>query len=148
VGRVWASAVVVLLGIGVLAGCGDDEEAVVITQAAYDEEAERLCTQHGESLARAYSDVRADSDAEEASLYTTEFIPRGRALINRLHEFGLPPDKAEEYTAGFNEALAALGAIEAEPYRYIDMRHARELTPEEDYVNRFRAGLAAADVPC
>jgi len=138
-----------MVAVAGLAACGGDgEEAVTVSQAEYDEEAQRLCNQHGEFFSEAYQESRDDSDAEEAAFYRSDLIPRGRALINRLADFGFPADKSETYTASFNEALAALSDIEAEPYRYIDQRHNRELTPEEDLVNRFRAGLAGADVPC
>ncbi len=129
--------------------CSDDDEPqAAVTQEEYDAEAARLCAQHGDTIARAYVEVQPDSDAEEAAFYTTDFIPRTRALIRRLADLGLPPEQAEAYTAALNEALAVLGEIEANPLRYIDERHLGETPPEEDLLNRFRAALDDADVPC
>lgn len=142
----WILAGFVLLGT---VACGNDEDAGdVVTEEEYAAEAERLCDQHGAVLEEAYVEPRADSDAEEAAFYTTDFVPRARALITRLGSFGFPPDKDEEYRASLNDALAALQAIQDEPYRYIDQRHRQELSPEDDLVNRVRNGLAGADVPC
>ena len=137
-----------VLALGSVAACGDDEGEVAVTQEEYDAEVERLCGQHGEVLSAAYSEVRPDSDAEEAAFYTSDLIPRARALIRRLADLGFPPDKDAQYRQGFNDALAVLSELGAEPYRYIDERHRQELTPEEDLMNRLRAAFASADVVC
>ena len=132
-----------------LAACSDEAEAPeATTQEEYDAEAERLCNQHGEIIERAFVEVVEDSDAEEAAFYTTDLIPRTRALIRRLAELGFPPDKDAEYRAALTEAMAVLGEIEADPFTYIDERHRGETPPEEDLLNRLRASLDAADVPC
>lgn len=133
------------LGLG---ACGDDEETVTVTQEDYDEEVARLCEQHGRFFARAYTDRREDSDAEEVAFYRSDFFPRVRAMVRSVDEMGFPPDKDADYRAALNEALGAMSEIEAEPYRYLDERQRREFTPEEDPINRFRAALARADVPC
>lgn len=146
--RVFVVTGALLVGVGSLAACGDDEAAAPITQEEYEAEAERLCDQHGGVLAEAYSESQPDSDAEEAAFYLSDVIPRGRALVRRLADFGFPPDNAPAYTTALNEALAVLAELEAEPYRYIDQRHARTLPPEEDLMNRLQAALADADVPC
>jgi hypothetical protein len=132
------------------AGCNDDDAGAgeAVTQEQYDTEAVRLCAQHGDVLARAYAETRPDSDAEEAAFYESDLIPRGRSLIHRLAEMGFPPENDAAYREAFNEALAVLDQIDAEPYRYIDQRHRRELAPEEDLINRLKAAFVAADVPC
>lgn len=144
----WAGLFAGGLVLGSVAACGDDEEAVGVTQEEYDAEVERLCGQHGEVLAAAYAEVRPDSDAEEAAFYTSDLIPRSRALIRRLADLGFPAGKDAEYRQGLNEALAVIEELAAQPYRYIDQRHRRELTPEEDLMNRLRAAFESADVVC
>lgn len=134
--------------LGSVAACGDDEEAVAVTQEDYEAEVERLCGQHGEVLASAYSEVRPDSDAEEAAFYTSDLIPRARAIIRRLADLGFPADKDAEYRQGLNEALVVLDELAAQPYRYIDQRHRQELSPEEDLMNRLRVAFESADVVC
>ena len=135
--------------LALLGACSDDDSAGAdpVTQEEYDAEAQRLCDQHGEVIARAYSPVD-DSDAAEAAFYTTELVPRTRALIRRLADLGLPPDRSAEYTTALNDALTVLGEIEADPFAYIDSRHDESSPPEEDLLNRLRAALDAADVPC
>ena len=133
----------------IVAACSDDPEPVeAVTQEEYDAEAARLCEQHGEVITRAFVEESPDSDAEEAAFYTSDLVPRGRALIRRLADLGLPPDKDAEYRAALNEALDVLATIEADPFDYIDERHRAQTPPEEDLLNRLRAALDAADVPC
>lgn len=136
---------VLALGLG---ACGDDEETVAVSQEDYDQEVARLCEQHGEVFARAYADVRDDSDAEEVAFYRSDFFPRVRALVRALDEMGFPTDKDAEYRQALNEALAAMGEIEAQPYRYLDERQRREFAPEDDPINKFQAALREADIPC
>jgi hypothetical protein len=148
VGRAWIAAALLPL---CAAACGDDggeEAAPAPTQEEYDAEAARLCEQHGAIIARAYIEATPDSDAEEAAFYTTDFVPRTRALIRALASFGLPEEQDEAYRAALNDALAALDQIAADPIGYIDDRHDQSVPPEEDLLNRIRAGLTAADVPC
>jgi hypothetical protein len=105
-----------------VAACSDDPEPVeAVTQEEYD---------------------------AEAAFYTSDLVPRGRALIRRLADLGFPADKDAEYRAALGEALAVLATIEADPFDYIDERHRAETPPEEDLLNRLRAALDAADVPC
>jgi hypothetical protein len=132
-----------------VAACSDSEEAPeATTQEEYDAEAERLCNQHGDIIERAFVEQVEDSDAEEAAFYTTDLIPRTRALIRRLADTGFPPERDAEYREALTEAMAVLAEIEADPFAYIDQRHRRETPPEEDLLNRLRASLDAADVPC
>jgi hypothetical protein len=150
VGRAWFVAAVLALSATTGAACGDDGEDATGTasQEAWDAEAARLCEQHGSVIARAYNETVPDSDAEEAAFYTTDFVPRTRALIRGLADLGLPAEREEQYRTALNDALDALGQIEADPFGYIDERHAQETPPEEDLLNRIRAGLTAADIPC
>lgn len=142
-------AVIAVVGVLGLSGCGDDEEEpVAVTQEEWDAEAARLCDQHGPVLAAAYTETQPDSDADEAAFYETDVVPRGRALARGLDRFGYPPDKADQYRASLNEAIVVLQQLDDDPYGYIDQRHNRELTPEEDLMNRLRAAFAGADVPC
>ena len=132
-----------------VAACSEGEEAPeAVTQEEYDAEAERLCNQHGDIIERAYVEEVEDSDAEEAAFYTTDLIPRTRALIRRLAETGFPPERDAEYREALTEAMAVLGEIEADPFTYIDERHRGETPPEEDLLNRLRRALDTADVPC
>ena len=131
------------------AACSAGEEAPEpTTQEEYDAEAERLCNQHGDIIERAFVERVDDSDAEEAAFYTTDLIPRTRALIRRLAETGFPPERDAEYREALTEAMAVLAEIEADPFTYIDERHRAETPPEEDLLNRLRAALDTADVPC
>lgn len=144
-------AVIAVVGVLGLSGCGDDEEEpVAVTQEEWDAEAARLCDQHGPTLADAYVEEpgEVDADADEAAFIRTDVVPRGRALVRGLDAFGYPADKAEQYRASLNEALAALQALADDPFGYLDDRHARRLSPEEDLLNRLRAAFAGADVPC
>jgi len=133
-----------------LGACGDSAEEArpVVSREDYETEVARLCAQHGPILSRAYGDVVVDSDAEEAAYYRADFIPRGRAVIRGLAEFGFPEGEEEGYIESLNGALDALATIEESPFRYIDQRHDRVFTPEEDLVNRFRAGIEGADIVC
>ena len=132
-----------------VAACSDDPEPpATVTQEDYDAEAARLCEQHGDIIERAFVEESPDSDAEEAAFYRTDLIPRTRALIRRLADLGFPTDKDAEYRAALGEALAVLGEIEADPFAYIDERHRAQTPPEEDLLNRLRAALDNADVPC
>ena len=146
-----ARAWIVLGALGLLGACGDDggggAAPPTVSQEDYDAEAERLCGQHGEIIARAYSPVD-DSDAEEAAFYTSDLIPRTRALVRRLADLGLPAERRDEYTAALNEVLAVMAELEADPIGYIDSRHEESRPLEEDLLTRLRAALDAADVPC
>jgi hypothetical protein len=144
VGRALVAVAVLLLA----SACSDEEEPEVVTQEVYDEEAERLCGQHREILERAYTETVPDSDAEEAAFYTSDLIPRARALIRRLGEIGFPPERDAEYREALNRALTALADLEAHPYRYIDQRHRGVIAPEDDFINRLREAFADAEVPC
>lgn len=154
--RAWGarSALLALAATGAgagLAGCGDDEggdDVPSVSQEDYDAEAARLCQQHGAIITRGFVEVQPDSDAEEAAFYTTEFIPRTRAFVNTLADFGVPDDRREGYLDGLNRVLAALDELQADPFGYIDERHRQETPPEDDILNRIRAGLDDADIPC
>lgn len=132
-----------------LTACGDDgEEPEVISQDQWDAEAQRLCDQHGDVLAEAYSESQPDSDAEEAAFYEADVVPRGRAIVRGLDALGYPPDRDDEYRTSLNEVLTVLQQLDDDPFGYIDDRHDRSLPPEQDLMNRLRAGLEGADVPC
>lgn len=148
VARVGFVAGAVAVGL-VLAGCSDDDGTpTAITQEQYDDEATRLCGLHGPVIAAGYVEHVEDSDAEEAAFYRTDFIPRGRALIHGLADWGFPADKDAEYRESLNEGLAVLQELEDDPFGYIDHRHRQDQPPEEDLLNRFRVALDGADVPC
>ena len=80
---------------------------------------------------------------EEAAFYRADFIPRARALVNRLAETGFPPDKDDDYRAAFNRALAALQDLEDDTAQYIDDRH-RGIDPEEDLLTQVWADGGSA----
>ncbi len=130
-----------------LASCGDDEEPERVTPAQWEEEATRLCAQHGEVLARAYTEQVPDSDAGEAAFYTADFVPRARAVVRRLVELGFPPEDEEVYRAALGRVIDALAELEAAPHQYIDDRH-RGIDPDDDLLVYVEEGFAAADVPC
>lgn len=128
--------------------CTGEGTAAAATQEEYDEEAARLCVQHGPTLANAYHDTRPDSNAEEVAFYRTDLVPRVRGLVARLVDVGLPEDRREAYAEALNEALAAVNELEADAVRYLNRRQAGRIPTDEDLVVRLRRALQSADVPC
>jgi hypothetical protein len=134
---------VLLLGT---AACSD-EAPEAVSQEQYDELAQRLCDQHADTIARAFSETIPDSDSEEANYYTGELIPIAKAMIQRLVDLGFPPDRDADYRAGLVEANDALNTLAADPYRYIDQRH-EGIDPDTDLLRRVERGFHEADIPC
>jgi hypothetical protein len=132
------------------AGCGDDGggERVTVSEEEYEAEVERLCNQHGAVLAEAYGEVVPDSDAAEVDYYRTDYIPRAKALISRLAEFGFPAEHDAEYREVLTEALEALNDLEADPFRYLDRRHRGVIDPDADFLTVVRRSFEAAGIPC
>jgi hypothetical protein len=152
----WAG-VLVLGALGV-AACGDDSddqatEEDVVTEEEYAAEAERLCAQHATELADEEVDMVADgqSDADVVSYIEVEVIPRTRAIMQGLVDFGLPPARAAEILQAFNEIDAQLSSVDSDPYGYID-RSRRGDPSDEGTLETSNAyideRLALAEVPC
>ncbi|HET6664884.1 MAG TPA: hypothetical protein VFG94_11520, partial [Acidimicrobiales bacterium] len=62
---------------------------------------------------------------------------------------GFPPERAQEYSEAYSNALVALSEVddEQEAYRYLD-RSRRGFGPGEDYLAEVRQAFIDADVPC
>jgi len=149
---------VVALGALGVAACSDDSddqasEEEIVTDEQYAAEAQRLCDQHATELAAEEVDMVADgqSDADVASYIQVEVIPRTRAIMQGLLDFGLPPARAAEITQAFNEINAQLGRVNADAYGYID--RTRDGDPSNEgtletsgaYIDE---RLAIAGIPC
>jgi hypothetical protein len=129
VGRTWralALGAFALVALGAAACSDDDDDAQaeedVVTDDEYAAEVERLCEQHAAELEDEAVDMVADgeSDADIASFLQVERIPRTRAVMEGLVEFGLPPERAAEILAAFNEVNSELNRLNSDTYGYID----------------------------
>jgi hypothetical protein len=91
------------------------------------------------------------SDADVVSYIQVEVIPRTRAIMQGLVDFGLPPARAAEILQAFNEINAQLSSVDSDPYGYID-RSRRGDPSEEGTLETSNAyideRLAIAEVPC
>lgn len=140
------SALVAVASLAVGA-CSDDAETV--TQAAYDDEAQRLCTRHGAALISIDElEARPDSDAAKAAFLAGELVPAARSVVRSLDGFGYPPEKAAEYGNAAVAAFEALAELQADAIGLLDRRRAGLLVQEEDPFADLTAALATMDVPC
>ena len=148
-------ALMAALGAG---ACSDDDDAAqaeedVVTDDEYAAQVERLCEQHAAELEDEALDMVADgrSDADVASFLQVERIPRTRAVMEGLADFGLPPERAAEILVAFNEVNAELNRLNSDTYGYIDRTrngdptNAGTLETFETYVDE---RLDSAGVPC
>ena len=135
-----SAAALGVASIALLAACSDDPAPTGgdVSAADFQQEATRLCAQHGTALQEAGSRLGAggSSDAERVSFLRSDFIPRTRAIIRGLNRFGYPADQRDATIAAFNDALDALQKLEDDPYNYLDHLRRGDLTDDTDYLQR------------
>jgi hypothetical protein len=140
--------VLALVSLGGASACSEDADTEPpLTASAYQEEVADACELIDRSLVIDGAD--GDSDAEWVSILRTDTVPEIRSLIRRLNRLGFPPERAQQYSEAYSDALVALSEVddEQEAYQYLD-RSRRGFGPGEDYLTAVREAFVAADVPC
>lgn len=151
-GRGRALWVVAALTVLAPAACSDSgsEGANVgpVTRAEFDRETERVCgsLQQGPVVTELGQGRGQAAEAEYAAFLTTDAIPRLRVIIRTLDRFGYPPDDRDAIVEAFNDALGALGDLEAEPFLYLDRLRAGSFGEDENWVQRIIDDFAAAGI--
>lgn len=142
---------VLALGAFGLAACDEDDEEEPVTQAAYDEEAARLCDTIGDGEPVVMgSDAlpAASNDADRVSFLLAELVPEARSIVRSLRTFGYPPDKQGIYGNAEGRALSAVDEIENNAPAYVDLIQGGNLLPDEDPLVDLVAAFADLDIPC
>lgn len=141
----------IALAAGALGACSDDE-ADPTSQADYDEAAEALCEDYGDSVLIDANTLLAlgESDAEIVAFLRTEYVPNIRSIVRGLDRVGLPERKASEYREGLNDVAAALTELddETEAYALVDRIRANALDSDENPLSKVAAGMEQAEVEC
>ena len=144
-------SVVLAVGPFGLAACDDTDDEEPITQAAYDEEAARLCERFGdgEPVVMASDALpSASSDADRVSFLLAELVPEARSIVRSLRTFGVPPEQQALYGNAAARALSAINVIESNAPAYVDLIQGGNLLADEDPLVDLVAAYADLDIPC
>jgi len=153
VDRGWKLGMLAVLAVGPfgLAACGDADDEEPVTQAAYDDEAARLCDTIGDGepvVMAADALPTASSDADRVSFLLAELVPEARSIVRSLRTFGYPPEQRAVYSNATARALSAINRIESNAPAYVDLIQGGNLLPDEDPLVDLVAAYADLDVPC
>lgn len=131
-----------------LAACSD--ESPTVTQAAYDEEAQSLCDEHGGDIIVTADELvaRPVSDAAKASFLVADFVPNARAIIRSLDGFGAPEANRVQYHNASVAALDALREIEVDAIDLIDRLNADLVIDSENPFIDLQTAFTDLDIPC
>ena len=115
-GRNGAIAVMVMIG-AVLAGCGDDEEA--LSTEEFLEQGNAICTEGNERLDAAFEEAFSDlgqgeqpEDEEVVAVLEDTLVPEVQGQLDDIRELEAPDALADDVEQFLDDAEAALDEVE------------------------------------